>query len=267
MTPYYQDESVTIYHGENGEILPALDRVDHVITDPPYSEHTHAKQRRGGGDLPLAGEGRRTRAGISRVRELGFGALDQETRAIASEQFARLARRWVMVFSDVESCHLWREDLIENGLDYARTAAWRKLGSAPQFTGDRPATSFETITIAHPKGRKKWNGGGKHGWWQYEDEAPPGPVYEVPIVLNRSGTEPRLHTTQKPLALMTALIEDFTDRGETVLDPFMGSGTTLRAAKDLGRRAIGIEIEERYCEIAAKRMAQGVLFGAEGVAR
>ena len=68
----------------------------------------------------------------------------------------------------------------------------------------------------------------------------------------------RLHPTQKPLALMKWCLELVPD-AQTVLDPFMGSGTTLRAAKDLGRYAIGIEIEEKYCEIAAKRMAQGVL--------
>jgi DNA modification methylase len=67
------------------------------------------------------------------------------------------------------------------------------------------------------------------------------------------------HPTQKPIVLMRWCIEQLPDAPGTILDPFMGSGTTLRAAKDLGRKAIGIEIEERYCEIAAKRMGQEVL--------
>lgn len=68
----------------------------------------------------------------------------------------------------------------------------------------------------------------------------------------------RFHPTQKPLDLMMWCLS-FAPKAETILDPFMGSGTTLRAAKDLGRKAIGIEIEERYCEIAARRLAQEVL--------
>jgi DNA modification methylase len=68
----------------------------------------------------------------------------------------------------------------------------------------------------------------------------------------------RYHPTQKPVELMAWCIGFFPD-AQTILDPFMGSGTTLRAAKDLGRRAIGIEIEERYCAIAVERLRQEVL--------
>jgi DNA modification methylase len=67
------------------------------------------------------------------------------------------------------------------------------------------------------------------------------------------------HPCPKPYDVMTWLVERTTRQADTILDPFMGSGTTLRAAKDLGRKAIGIEIEERYCEIAVKRLAQEVL--------
>jgi site-specific DNA-methyltransferase (adenine-specific) len=67
------------------------------------------------------------------------------------------------------------------------------------------------------------------------------------------------HPCPKPLRLMRWLVTQITDEGQSIIDPFAGSGTTLRAAKDSGRRAIGIELEERYCEIAAKRLSQGVL--------
>jgi site-specific DNA-methyltransferase (adenine-specific) len=78
-------------------------------------------------------------------------------------------------------------------------------------------------------------------------------------VITSRGVSPiaREHPTEKPLELITTLMRAVP--GDVILDPFMGSGTTLRAAKDLGRKAIGIEIEERYCEIAVQRLAQGVL--------
>ena len=81
----------------------------------------------------------------------------------------------------------------------------------------------------------------------------------LPDIVNHS-TESGDHPAPKPKALYKWLLSVASDDGATLLDPFMGSGTALRAAKDLGRKAIGIEIEERYAEIAAKRMAQGVLF-------
>lgn len=76
--------------------------------------------------------------------------------------------------------------------------------------------------------------------------------------VSRWSSEGTLHPSQKPVALMRWCLDFFPD-AQTILDPFMGSGTTLRAAMDLGRKAIGIEIEERYCEIAVNRLQQSVM--------
>lgn len=83
-------------------------------------------------------------------------------------------------------------------------------------------------------------------------------VYTAAPINFRTGPEDE-HPCPKHPGLWTWLVAGLSRPDETILDPFMGSGTTLRAAKDLGRKAIGIEIEERYCEIAAKRMAQSVM--------
>jgi DNA modification methylase len=242
MQPYYEDKTTTVYLGRNEDILPTLDSVDVTITDPPYSEHTHKNIR--SAKMMANDRGGKYGADTRRNVDLGFDALSPELRLFCSEQFARITKRWVLVFSDVESDHLWREDLEANGLDYVRTGAWIKIGSTPQFSGDRPATGFEAITIAHPKGKKRWNGGGKHALWS------------VPIVLNRSGNDPRYHTTQKPLALMSTLVDQFSEPGETILDAFGGSGTTAVAAKLLGRKSIVIEQNEAHCESVVKRLQQ-----------
>lgn len=130
-------------------------------------------------------------------------------------------------------------------MEYIRTGAWVKVAPVPQFSGDRPAAGFEAITILHPRGKKTWNGGGTAAVWE--------------CLAHGGERDIRYHKAQKPLELIRTLISLFSEAHELVLDPFMGSGTTLRAAKDLGRRATGIEIEEKYCEIAVKRLAQEVL--------
>lgn len=211
--------------------------VDVVMTDPPYSEHVHSRSMRGA----VGWKG----APCERA-DLGFDSLDGRTLLTASAQFERLARRWVLVFSDVESAHLWRESLEARGLEYVRTCFWHKVCGTPRFTGDRPAVACEAITVCHRPGRKRWNGGGKQG------------LYSFPVAVGRPGRQQddaRVHTTQKPLALMESLVRDFTDPGELICDPFAGSGTTGVAAKRLGRRFIGWERDPKYHAIAEKRIA------------
>jgi site-specific DNA-methyltransferase (adenine-specific) len=247
VTPYYEQDGVTIYNANCLDVLPTLAAVDHVITDPPYDEHTHSKQRRGaaGGTGHQFGFGSGGSSDISMERHLGFGFIAVDDMARVAEEVARLARRWVLIFCAMEQQHDWKSVLTAHGLEHVRFGIWHKPGATPQFTGDRPGTVCEAIEIAHPKGKKKWNRGGGFGMWT------------VPIVKAQTGL--RCHPTQKPEPLMLALVSDFTDDGDTILDPFMGSGTTLVAAKRLGRKAIGIELEEKYCEIAAKRLQQGAL--------
>ena len=88
--------------------------------------------------------------------------------------------------------------------------------------------------------------------------ANPGDVWSFSHV-HYCSAEREKHPTQKPEGAIERILRASSNEGDLVLDPFMGSGTTLRAAKDLGRKAIGIEIEERYCEIAARRCAQEVI--------
>lgn len=250
MKPYYEQAGMEIYHCDCREFFGSfVGFVDVMMTDAPYSEYVHAKSRSGTRRLTgsVSGGSFNSPANFSRKKEFGFASLTDELRNAVADWTAVHVKRWSLAFSDVESAHLWRDAFVCCGLDYCRTGAWVKVGATPQFTGDRPAAGFEAITICHPKGRKKWNGGGTHAVWS------------VPIVLNRTGNDPRLHTTQKPEELMLRLVSLFSNGGELLCDPFMGSGTTLAAAKRLGRRCIGIEEDERYCEIAANRLQQDVL--------
>lgn len=245
-TPYYQDQDVTLYHADCRDILPDLAAVDVVITDPPYSEHVHRSVRSRRMD-PSRDRGGRGGADIRCRVDLGFEHLTPELRRAVSIEAGRLARRWVVVFSDVEGAGTWRDDLTRAGLEYVRTGAWIKLGCTPQFSGDRPASGFETVTITHQPGRKRWNGGGRHAIWSH------------PIVLDRSHRGRRNHPAEKPEGLLAELVDQFSDPGDLILDPFAGSGTTAVAAARLGRRCIAIEDQERHCATIVRRLAQSPL--------
>lgn len=230
------------------DVLPTLPdkSVDHVIVDGPYSAQTHSKSRAGARKTPLLdGNGRMSRCAIDREVDFGFAPLKAVHRRAFARHWARVARRWVMTFSDVESAWLWRLSLSAAGLDYVRTGAWFKVGATPQFTGDRPGVGFEAITIAHPRGKKRWSGGGSLGVWSHLTAIDRG---------SPSGSGERCHPTQKPYSLMAELVELFSDADDLVLDDHAGSGTTGVAALRLGRRVILIEREPKWAELCRERL-------------
>ena len=216
--PYYQDEAVTLYHGDCLEIDEWL-AADVLVTDPPYgTQHTS--------DNPRGGYGRRQLYGSSD----GVGA------AIANDTTTET-----------------RDAVL---------AAWR----------NRPAMIFASPRQPEPPGewthRLVWDKqrpGMNAGPWRYTHEC----IYvrgEFERRNNNSfsifsawpGNEQKRHIHAKPVALMVHLIQATADEA-VIADPFAGSGSTLLAARNLGRKAIGVELEERYCEIIARRLSQGVL--------
>lgn len=220
--------------------------VDHVVTDPPFSAKVHALQRR-----VMTGPNRRfdrQRGGLARdllyhgnpiVQDLGFVHLDPELRRLCGVHFARVARRWVVVKSDDEGRPAWEADLSRAGARHIRSGTWWKIGAQPNLSGRMPAVDLERLQISHMRGEAiRWNGGGKHASWC---AIPEHLVYRYPIATDRNGTGERVHTTQTPLALWLAIVEDFTDPGEVVLDPFCGSGSLGIACVRLGRRYLGMD--------------------------
>lgn len=244
MTPYYQDDTVTIYHGDCRDILPILEW-DAGIVDPPY----------------------------------GTGWYETDLVALSSELLCLLAKKPIALFGYPERlCVLlgasqlipsewitwWPTNGACRGFNLAglrNESEHIAIVGKHRFKALREPRSSANSRRKYAIGYKHKDGGAGRGLDTNGDpdsrrlgdvwtDAAPGLAF-----LSKA----RQHPNEKPVTLMHRLVDGMSVTGETVFDPFMGSGTTLRAAKDLGRKAIGIEIEESYCEIAAKRMAQEVL--------
>jgi len=240
-----QGDGWTLYCGDCIEIMPTLEAVDHCLTDAPYEIEAHTKARRSLKDATQK-RGAVNTGAVRRIDQplvISFPAITEAERTATAALMARLSRRWVMTFCQIEAVAAWRAAFEAGGLQWIRGGVWRKPNGAPAFTGDRPGQGFECLAIAHRPGKKRWNGGGKHAFWT------------CPLDHHAGGGGQGEHPTRKPDDLLRELVEDFTDVGETILDPYAGSGTTGVAAVRLGRRFIGIERDPKFFAIACERLA------------
>lgn len=229
MTPYYEQDGITIFHADCRNVLPLLDlpAIHSVITDPPYGTNFSGKaavQRTGGrwtkklpGGYSFTDDPQYVRSVVVPI----IVALCTEIRSVVVTPGVRNA--WL--YPQPDDLGTWFTPS-GNGM-----SSWGFVCSHPILYYGR-----DPYLAARLGGRPNSTG------------------YHWPNDANTSG-----HPCAKPISFMKWLVNRASLPGEMVLDPFMGSGTTLRSAKDLGRKAIGIEIEERYCEIAVKRLQQQVL--------
>lgn len=241
---YQKQETIgncTLYLGNCLDVLPSLPTVDAVITDPPYEAEAHNMARR---QLTRGQDGGRRRS-VGNF-PIDFERMDDLLRGQVAQACQAVCCGWGIYFCQIEAVYLWRSAMEAAGAKYKRAGIWLKPDGAPQFTGDRPGMGFESIVCTwHGDGRSKWNGGGgRHGVWKFTKH-------------DRGyghGQAKNEHPTQKPLALMEALVADFTPAASVVLDPFMGSGTTGVACVSTGREFIGVEKDVKYFDVACRRI-------------
>lgn len=236
------------------DALADVGMVDAVITDPPYSPRVHQgfrcqedmieSQR-----AALArnrAKGRRDVRGAVVHGRMSFGSIryapmtEEEARAMVAF-FAPRCRNWFVIFGDHISYRLWESALDAVGWYVFAPLVWVRTGGTPRFQGDGPACSVEWICVARP--RRKTTCGSLPGH------------YVFPVM--KGNHAEKILTGQKPVALMRALIRDYTDPGETIAEPYAGSGTTLLAAVTEGRRAIGSEMDPETYAKARARLEQG----------
>ena len=223
MTPYYSHAGITIYHGDCREILPTLPKCDAVITDPPYG--------------------------------VGLGE-------VVNGQARDKAQTPYTMFSDTPE---YIREVVVPAFTLAMMGAKRGIctpGNRNVFLYP-PADDIGVWYNPAGTGRGKWGYILAHMILYYGKDPRAGKCATASSAWGLNDAvgdlKQKLHPCPKPELFMHWMVQKATTiEGEIILDPFMGSGTTLVAAKNLGRKAIGIEIEEKYCEIAAKRLSQEV---------
>lgn len=243
--PYYDDGTVTIYHGDCREILPTLPAVDLFVTSPPYNLGTTT----GGGFARTPG----TKTGTWSGGALAYGyesfsdslpmdEYENDQGRVLELCWKQLTPSGAIFYNHkprVQGGVSWLPFMAD--LPLRQIVVWDR-GAGMNFAPTHFVPRYEWVLLyAKPEFRLTDGASGLSDVWRFPPER---------------GVED--HPAPFPLGLPTRCVES--TAAQLICDPYMGSGTTLRAAKDLGRRAIGIEIEERYCEMAAKRVAQESLF-------
>jgi hypothetical protein len=255
--PYYDHEGITIYHGDALAVMAELPpaSVDAVICDPPYGTTACAWDT----VIPFAPMWAALKRLVRPRAPIVLFGSQPFTSALVMSNPGWFRYEWVWDkhtptgFLNADKMPMRSHEGILIFADGLTTYNPQKTKKT--YGGARTGHGF--MKVGHPSKGEVW-GGTVNGSGFRSAFAFPKTILNFPT---GNGWDKRHyeHPTQKPLALLEYLILTYTNAGDVVLDFTIGSGTTLRAAKNLGRKAIGIELEERYCDIAARRLSQEVM--------